>query len=101
MTLRKADIIDKIIKETGMTRRDGYNATQSILEVIKSELIKGEDVLISGFGKFYIKDKKERLGRNPSTGKRLLLRARKVLLFKASGKLKETINPHLVPKKSS
>jgi integration host factor subunit alpha len=59
---------------------------------MKSTLEKGEDVLISGFGKFCVKQKKQRRGRNPATGADLILKERKVVTFKCSGKLRNKIN---------
>ncbi len=61
-------------------------------EVIKLTLTSGEDVLISGFGKFYVKDKKERKGRNPATGEGMMLRPRRVVIFSCSGRLRDRIN---------
>ena len=63
-----------------------------MLETIKKTLENGEDVLISGFGKFLVKEKKERNGRNPATGNSLILDARRLVTFKCSGKLREKIN---------
>ena len=63
-----------------------------MLETIKKTLENGEDVLISGFGKFLVKEKNERRGRNPATGNNLILDARRLVTFKCSGKLREKIN---------
>jgi integration host factor subunit alpha len=65
---------------------------ETLLELIKSELVSGEDVLISGFGKFCVKEKGERRGRNPATGGTLMLKSRRVVTFKCSGKLRDKIN---------
>jgi integration host factor subunit alpha len=65
---------------------------ESLLEIIKRSLENDEDVLVSGFGKFCIKQKERRRGRNPATGEDLLLSPRKVVTFKCSGKLRERIN---------
>lgn len=65
---------------------------ESILEIIKNTLENGEDVLITGFGKFYVKEKRERKGRNPQTGEDLMLGSRRVVGFKCSGKLRERMN---------
>ena len=64
----------------------------SLLEIIKSALESGDDVLMSGFGKFCVRDKKARRGRNPATGEDKMLRARRVVTFKYSGKLRERLN---------
>jgi integration host factor subunit alpha len=63
-----------------------------LLEIIKGTLEGGDDVLVSGFGKFCVKEKKKRRGRNPATGSDLILRERKVVTFKCSGKLRSKIN---------
>jgi len=65
---------------------------ESLLEIIKSTLESGEDVLISGFGKFRVRDKTKRRGRNPATGDDMMLRPRRVVTFNCSGKLREKVN---------
>ena len=68
---------------------------ETLLELIKSKLVSGEDVLVSGFGKFCVKEKGERRGRNPATGDSMMLRSRRVVTFKCSGQLRDKINnPH-------
>jgi len=92
MTLTKAKIIDSISSELAITKNESSNAVETLLELIKQSLESGEDVLVSGFGKFCVKEKKERKGRNPATGKDLMLRSRKVVTFKCSGGLRKKIN---------
>ncbi|MBW2608445.1 MAG: integration host factor subunit alpha [Deltaproteobacteria bacterium] len=65
---------------------------KTLLEIIKGTLKSGEDVLVSGFGKFSVKEKNERKGRNPATGEDMMLAPRKVVTFKCSGKLRESVN---------
>ncbi|MEW5909229.1 MAG: integration host factor subunit alpha [Thermodesulfobacteriota bacterium] len=91
MALTKNDIVAKV-HELGFTKKKSVETIESLLEIIKNTLEKGEDVLISGFGKFCVKNKKERRGRNPATGSDLTLRGRKVVTFKCSGKLRDKIN---------
>ncbi len=91
MALTKNDIVMKV-HELGFTKKKSVETVESLLEIIKKTLESGEDVLISGFGKFCVKNKKERRGRNPATGSDLILRQRKVVTFKCSGKLREKIN---------
>jgi len=93
MTLTKSQIVDNIAEKNGFTKRESTEAVETILELIKSTLAFGEDVLISGFGKFCAKDKRERKGRNPSTGEDMVLASRRVVTFKCSGKLRDKINP--------
>jgi integration host factor subunit alpha len=92
MTLTKSQIIDAIAEKNGFTRKKSLETVETILEIIKSTLASGDDVLISGFGKFCVKDKRERRGRNPMTGQDMILAPRRVVTFKCSGKLKQKIN---------
>jgi len=91
MTLTKTNIIDAIAKENGYPRNKASETVEAILEIIKSTLASGEDVLISGFGKFCVKEKAERRGRNPATGDSMMLASRKVVTFKCSGKFREKV----------
>ena len=92
MTLTKADTVELIHSRLGLPKNRSAEITETLLDIIKSALASGEDVMISGFGKFCVKDKKERRGRNPATGEELMLVPRRVVTFKCSGKLKEKIN---------
>ena len=92
MTLRKAQIVDRIREETGMTRNESFETVESLLDFIKRTLESGEDVLVSRFGKFCVKTKHERRGRNPATGEDMMLEPRRVVTFKCSGKLRDKIN---------
>ncbi len=91
-TLTKAQIIENIAETNGFTRIKSVETTEIMLELIKSTLASGEDVLVSGFGKFCVKKKSERRGRNPATGKDMMLPPRRVVTFQCSGKLREKIN---------
>ena len=88
----KAKIIDAVAERNGYTRKKSIEIVEILLELINQSLESGEDVLISGFGKFCVKNKKKRKGRNPATGKDLILAPRKVVTFKWSEKLKEKLN---------
>jgi len=92
MALTKNDIISRV-HDLGFTKKKSVEAIESLLHIIKGHLSRGDEVLISGFGKFCIKNKKPRRGRNPATGDDLLLRERTVGTFKCSGKLRDKINP--------
>ena len=92
MTLTKNRIIDSIYKNTDLIKSEATQTFQSLMEIMKQTLSSGEDVLISGFGKFCVNEKKERKGRNPATGKGLMLDARRVVTFKSSGLLRDKIN---------
>jgi integration host factor subunit alpha len=92
MTLTKAHIVDSVRYQTGLPRNRSLEIVETLLEIIKKTLESGEDVLVSGFGKFSVKEKKERKGRNPSTGGNMMLASRKVVTFKCSGKLRARVN---------
>ena len=91
MALTKHDIVRQV-QEIGYTQEKSIEMVEALLEIINSSLENGEDVLVSGFGKFAIKEKSPRRGRNPATGEDLLLDARRVVSFKCSGRLREKIN---------
>ena len=92
MALTKADIINEVMNENGYSRRQAIDTVETLLELIKKTLASGEDVLVSGFGKFCVKQKRERRGRNPATGGDMMLKARKVVTFTCSGILRDKIN---------
>jgi integration host factor subunit alpha len=92
MALTKVHIINAIAEQNGFTKKQSTETVETILEIIKSSLAAGEDVLISGFGKFCVKGKRERRGRNPATGEDMMLAPRRVVTFKCSGKLRDKIN---------
>ena len=92
MTLTKQHITESIQGQLKISKNASYELVENILEVIKKTLASGEDVMISGFGKFCVKEKKERKGRNPATGEDMMLGARRVVTFQWSGKLRDQIN---------
>jgi len=92
MTLSKDRIIDSVYEATGYNRSRSTELVETLLEIIKEALQSGEDVLISGFGKFCIRGKKERKGRNPQTGEDLMLEPRRVVTFKCSLVLRDKMN---------
>jgi integration host factor subunit alpha len=93
MALTKAQIVSTVQNHLGLSRKSSSQLIENLLEIIKRTLEKDEDVLISGFGKFCVKQKRERKGRNPATGDDMMLAPRKVVTFKCSGKLRDKINP--------
>ncbi len=92
MALTKEKIINSIYDQVGLSKNQSQNVVERLLEIIKQNLEKGEDILISGFGKFVVKEKTARRGRNPQTSQELQLRARRVVVFKTSGVLRDKIN---------
>ena len=92
MTLIKAHIVGAIADQIGYPKNHSSEITETLLEIIKKTLESGDDVLISNFGKFCVKEKGERRGRNPSTGEDMMMKPRKVVTFRSSGKLRKKIN---------
>ena len=91
-TLIKADINTAIQTENGYSLKKSTDIVEILLEIIKATLESGEDVMISGFGKFRVRDRKERRGRNPATDEDMILPVRRVVTFKCSGRLRDRIN---------
>jgi integration host factor subunit alpha len=92
MTVTKASLINSICNTTNLPKQESMATVEALLEIIKRTLTSGEDVLISGFGKFCVKDKKERKGRNPETGDDMILDARRIVTFKCSNIMRDRIN---------
>jgi integration host factor subunit alpha len=92
MTLTKIQAVESVQNQTGFSKNRSTEIIETLLEIIKSTLASGEDVMISGFGKFCVQEKNARKGRNPATGEDLMLAPRKVVTFKCSGKLRDKIN---------
>ncbi len=92
MTLTKARIMDEIQNKLSLSRKRSVDIVETLLGIMKDAMENGDDVLISGFGKFCVKRKKERKGRNPATGANLMLAPRRVVTFKCSGKLRDKVN---------
>ena len=101
MTLTKADIAKKIADDCGFMKGEATEIVEKLLEIIKGRLIDGEDVMISGFGKWTVKAKHSRRGRNPQTGEELILDARRVVTWKYSPVLKKAVNTTLTGKSGS
>ena len=91
MALTKHGIAEQLQTEFGLTKNQSVEITETLLEIIKASLEAGDDVLVSGFGKFCVKEKAARKGRNPSTGEEMMLRPQ-VVTFKCSGQLRGKIN---------
>jgi integration host factor subunit alpha len=92
MTVTKASLIKSIYNTVNLPRQESISAVESLFENIKRTLESGEDVMISGFGKFCLKDKTERRGRNPQTGDAMLMDARRIVTFKCSNIMRDKIN---------
>ena len=92
MALTKEDIITNVYNQVGLSKKQSRAVVERLLEIVKGRLEQGEDLLVSGFGKFVVKDKTARRGRNPQTTEDLQLRARRVVVFKTSGVLRNKMN---------
>ena len=92
MTLTKSHLVDAIQDDITMTKKKASDVVETLLELMKGSLASGDDVLISGFGKFCVKEKRGRRGRNPATGDSMVLKPRRVVTFKCSGVLRDKIN---------
>ncbi len=92
MTLTKAQIAQKIADDCGSLKGEATELIEKLLDIMKKKLIAGEDVMISGFGKWNVRSKRPRRGRNPQTGKQMLLDARRVVTWKYSPVLKMAVN---------
>ena len=92
MTLTKIEIVNMLYEQIGLPKNDCARIVESFFDIIKSEIEKGNDVMISGFGKWTVNSKKARRGRNPQTGKDLTIKARKVVTFRPSPVLRDELN---------
>ena len=97
--LTKARIVEAVVGTNGYTQQKAFETVEIMIELIKSTLETGEDVMISNFGKFCVKKKAERKGRNPSTGKDMMLAPRKVVTFLSSRKLREKVSEQKITSK--
>ena len=92
MALTKTDIVEKIVEKNNVSTTDAKDTIENLLEIIKSTLASGEDVMITNFGKFQVNEKAPRKGRNPATGEDMMLDKRRVVTFSCSGGLRDRIN---------
>ena len=97
--MTKADIIDSVYRRIGFSRKEAAEAVELVLETMKETLEAGEGIKLSGFGNFVVRDKRSRIGRNPETGRMLVIDERRVVTFKASPVLKAALNPGLTKRR--
>lgn len=90
--MTKADIVERVADQCGVSKKDSIEMVESVFCILKDTLENGEEIKISGFGKFEVKSKHARKGRNPQTGDAITIEARRILTFKPSTILKNTIN---------
>ena len=91
--MTRADMVELVYERIGVSKREAATVVESIFDIIKESLERGENVKISGFGSFNLREKKPRRGRNPQTGEEITISARRVLSFKSSNVLKDQLNP--------
>ncbi len=89
--MTKADIVEKVAEQCEISKKDSIDMVESVFNALKTTLENGEDIKISGFGKFEVKNKHERKGRNPQTGESIIIDARRILSFKPSIILKNAV----------
>ena len=92
--MTKAEIVEQIYERVGFSKKEAAELVEKVFEIMKETLAEGEKVKISGFGNFVVREKKQRVGRNPQTGAPIPISARRVLTFKPSQVLKGILNPH-------
>ena len=91
-TMTKADIVEKVYSKIGFSKKEASDLVEMVFGTLKDQLTEGEKVKISGFGNFLVREKNERVGRNPQTGEQIKISARRVLTFRPSQVLKAMLN---------
>jgi integration host factor subunit alpha len=97
-TVTRADLAEAVYREIGLSRSESSELVESVIDHISEALLRGEQVKLAGFGTFSLRDKKERMGRNPKTGKEVPITSRRVLVFKPSQILRERVDSALTTK---
>ncbi len=90
----EAEIVEQIYERVGFSKKESAELVEKVFQIIKGTLAAGEKVKISGFGNFVVLNKRPRVGRNPKTGQHITISARRVLTFRPSQVLKQSLNPH-------
>jgi integration host factor subunit alpha len=91
-TLTRADLAEAVYQEVGLSRKNAVDMVEKLLDTMSDTLVKGNTIKVSGFGNFAVRQKNERIGRNPKTGQEVPITARRVLIFRASHLLKDAVN---------
>lgn len=98
-TVTRADLAEALYSEIGLSRSDSADLVESVIDHVSAALLKGENVKLAGFGTFLLREKNERIGRNPKTGVEVAITPRRVLVFKPSQVLRERVDSSLSPKR--
>ena len=99
-TVTRADLSEAVYREIGLSRSESAILVETVIDHISGSLLKGETVKLAGFGTFSLRDKKERIGRNPKTGKEVPITSRRVLVFKPSKIMRDRVDAALTTSKS-
>ncbi|RMD89345.1 MAG: integration host factor subunit alpha [Alphaproteobacteria bacterium] len=94
-TVTRADLAEAVYQEVGLSRNESAELVEAVLSMVADTLVSGENVKISSFGSFVLRDKGGRIGRNPKTGEEVPIEPRRVLVFRASQVMKDRINRSL------
>ena len=97
MALTKADIADRLFNEVGLNKREAKEFVDAYFEIIRQALESGENVKLSGFGNFQLREKNQRPGRNPKTGEEIPISARRVVTFRPGQKLRARVEAYVEP----
>jgi integration host factor subunit alpha len=97
MSLTKADIADRLFNEVGLNKREAKEFVDAYFEIIREALENGENVKLSGFGNFQLREKNQRPGRNPKTGEEIPITARRVVTFRPGQKLRARVEAYVEP----
>jgi len=97
MSLTKADIADRLFNEVGLNKREAKEFVDAFFEIVREALEKGENVKLSGFGNFQLREKNQRPGRNPKTGEEIPISARRVVTFRPGQKLRARVEAYVEP----
>ncbi len=98
MSLTKADIADRLFNEVGLNKREAKEFVDAYFEIIREALESGENVKLSGFGNFQLREKNQRPGRNPKTGEEIPISARRVVTFRPGQKLRARVEAYVEPR---
>lgn len=100
-TVTRADLCEAVYQKVGLSRTESAHLVEVVLDEISACIVSGEPVKLSSFGSFIVRQKNERIGRNPKTGEEVPISPRRVMVFKPSNVLKERVNAALTNKKKS
>ncbi len=98
-TLTRVDLAEAVYRKVGLSRTESADLVEAVIDAISDHVVSGESVKLSSFGSFVVRDKNERIGRNPKTGEEVPIKPRRVMVFKPSNKLRDAVNDGNAAKK--